>query len=427
MKTGLGLAALMLGTALLAQPANAQQQEVTIWSWFISSTMLKSIAAFEAEHPDITVNYTYYNQSPEYFTALRAASAAGTLPDLIGLSPGSFMQQYREDLVRLNERAEAEWGPDWEERIFEVNRVQMLMGNPEGDDSFYMLPQLSQVLAIWYNRAIFEELGLEVPESYADMVSTAHTLTENGYIPMFQGAAAGWQNQNVFLMIANQRSPGSVEWAQAGEEDWTSPELVQSMHDWRAFFTDEVFQQGALGAQGYPVGAQLLAQGRVGMMALGSWWMQESKFPPPLSEYVENMEGFDWFHLPPLEGSDRSSPPIGGVDIGYGLTNNGADNEAAWTFLASLIDGVALQEALNDLNDLPAFYGHAPEGEITPHVREMFDRFMEDLPNAENQRIGSPEISDALDNALAGVAAGSLEPEEALARVQEVTDQVYGR
>jgi raffinose/stachyose/melibiose transport system substrate-binding protein len=95
------------------------------------------------------------------------------------------------------------------------------------------------------------------------------------------------------------------------------------MEAWGKLFTDQVFQEGALGAHAYPTGAQLFAQGRIGMMALGSWWMQESKFPPPLSRFIQNMSGFDFFYLPALTPDGKSSPPVGGVDIGYGLTKNG--------------------------------------------------------------------------------------------------------
>lgn len=425
MRKTLARAAAIAAASTLVVSAG-QAEEVTVWSWFHQATMEKSIAAFEEAHPDIDVKYTYYNYSPEYITALKAASASGSLPDVIGLQPGSLTQQYRDDLQPVNELAAEEWGEDWADQIFPVNRKQMLMGNPEGDANYYIVPQESQVLVIWYNTKIFEELGLSVPETYDDLKAAARALTEGGYIPMFQGAADGWQNENVFLMLANQFSAGITDRAQAGEVPWTSPELVEAMAAWKALFDDGIFQQGALGAHAYPTGAQLLAQGRVGMMALGSWWMQESKFPPPLSEFVDGMAGFDFFYLPPVKEGNPPSPPVGGIDIGYGLTKNGAGNPAAWTFLAELTNGVGLQQALNALNDLPAVPGYAPEGDISEHTMAMYDRFMADLPKAENQRFASPAVADALDNALAGVAAGSLEPEAALATVQTANDKALG-
>ncbi len=415
----------LCGLAFLSAPSanGVENKEITVWSWFIASTMEKSIKAFEEKNPGLKVKYTYYNYSPQYITALKAAAASNSLPDIIGLQPGSLTQQYREQLVPLNSYAAKEWGDDWKATVFPVALKQLTMGNPPNDSNYYLLPQECQVLAIWYNKEIFNKLGLTVPQTYLELVNAAKKLSDNGYIPMYQGAADGWQNENVFLMIANQLSPGLVEQAQAGKAPWTSPVLVSAMEAWSMLFKDHVFQEGALGARAYPTGAQLFAQGRVGMMALGSWWMQESKFPPPLSHFIQNMNGFDFFYFPALTTGGKPSRPVGGVDIGYALSKNGANNPEAWKFLASLVKGVALQQALNDLNDLPAFTGFEPQGEITPNIKQMYDRFIADLPHAENQRIAHPEIGDALDNALAGVASGTTSSKDALKRIQDVTDK----
>ena len=409
----------------LAQLAHGEEKkDITVWSWFISSTMEKSIKAFEEKNPDLKVKYTYYNYSPQYLTALKAAAASNSLPDIIGLQPGSFTQQYRDHLVPLNTYAAKEWGDDWASKVFPVALKQLTMGNPANDSNYYLLPQECQVLVIWYNKEIFKKLGLAVPQTYQQLVETAKKLSSSGYIPLYQGAADGWQNENVFLMIANQLAPGLAERAQGGKAPWTSPDLLSAMEAWSKLFKDHVFQEGALGARAYPTGAQLFAQGRVGMMALGSWWMQESKFPPPLSAFVQNMNGFDFFYFPALKEGGQVSPPVGGIDIGYGLTKNGAKNAGAWKFLASLVRGEALQQALNDLNDLPSFTGFEPQGDITPNIKQMYDRFVADLPHAENQRIAHPEIADELDNVLAGVASGTVSPQDALKRVQDVTDKI---
>ena len=420
----------LLTSALYLSASQAEDQakkQITVWSWFISSTMAKSIKAFEEKNPGLEVKYTYYNYSPEYITSLKAAAASNSLPDIIGLQPGSLTQQYREQLAALNSSAEKEWGADWQSKIFPVNLKQMAMGNPPGDANFYILPQESQILVIWYNKEIFKKLNLEVPKTYQDLIAVSKKLTGAGYIPLYQGAADGWQNENVFLMLANQLAPGLVDEAQNGKSPWTSPPLMKAMQAWANLFKDGVFQQGALGAHAYPTGAQLFAQGRVGMMALGSWWMQESKFPPPLSPYVQNMSGFDFFYFPALEENGKSSPPVGGIDIGYGMTKNGEKNPEAWKFLASLVRGDGLQQALNDLNDLPATSDFEPQGDVTPNIKEMYGRFMADLPHAENQRFLSPQVSEELDSVLGGVAAGSVTPEDGIKRVQAATDKALGK
>jgi raffinose/stachyose/melibiose transport system substrate-binding protein len=420
----------LLTIALFPSIGRADEQakkQITVWSWFISSTMEKSIKAFEEKNPGLEVKYTYYNYSPQYITALKAAAASNSLPDIIGLQPGSLTQQYRQQLAPLNSYAEKEWGGDWQSKIFPVNLKQMAMGNPAGDTSYYILPQESQILVIWYNKEIFKKLNLEVPKTYKELVAASKKLAGAGFIPLYQGAADGWQNENVFLMLANQLAPGLVDDAQNGKAPWTSPKLVQAMQAWANLFKDGVFQEGALGARAYPTGAQLFAQGRIGMMALGSWWMQESKFPPPLSQYIQNMSGFDFFYFPALEETGKPSPPVGGIDIGYGMTKNGENNPEAWKFLASLVRGDALQQALNDLNDLPAISDFEPQGEVTPNIKQMYDRFMADLPHAENQRFLSPQVSEELDSVLGGVAAGTVTPEDGLKRVQAATDKAVGK
>ena len=80
------------------------------------STLQKAIKAYEKAHPGVTVNYTYYNYDPQFITALKAAAKSGTLPDIIGLPPGSLTQQYRADLTPVNALAAKTWGSWWEQK-----------------------------------------------------------------------------------------------------------------------------------------------------------------------------------------------------------------------------------------------------------------------------------------------------------------------
>ncbi len=408
-------------------PATHKKTVVTVWSWFIAGTMNQAIKQFERTHPNVVVKYSYYNYSPQFLTALKAAAASNTLPDIIGLQPGSLTQQYRPYLAPLNTRAKKTWGPKWESKIFPVDRAQMLMGNPPGNHNVYMLPQESQVICLWYNTKIFAALHLRVPRTLPALVHVANVLSAHGYMPLYQGVAGAWQNENVYEMIADQIAPGLFHRAQQGQAAWTSPGLVQAMKVWQALFTRHVFQAGALGDQAYPTGAQLFADGRVGMMALGSWWLQEAKYAPPIPPLVQGMKGFAPFFFPAVTAKGHVSPPVGGIDVGDGLTRNGARNPAAWQFLASLVNGAGEQASLNALNDLPAFKGFAPTVPVSPHIARMYRAFIAELSHAQNQRFAYPPIETAFDNAIAGVAAGKLTPVGALKQVQAATKQALAK
>jgi raffinose/stachyose/melibiose transport system substrate-binding protein len=402
-------------------------QTVTVWSWFVQNTMTKAVDAYQKSHPGVTVKYTYYNYDPEYLTALKAAAASDTLPDLIGMQPGSFTQQYRDYLVALNTYAAAAWGADWESLIPPVDKQQMALGNPAGDTNYYILPQSSQVLATWYNKDIFAKYNLSVPTTLDELIQVAKTLRANNIIPMFQGAAGAWQNENVFLMMANQVKKGITDDVQQGKADWTDPALVTAMKTWGDLFKNGVFQDGALGAQGYPTGAQLFASGKVGMITFGSWWLQEAQLPPPQPDQVSDLKAFDYFMFPAITSGSQPGAIVGGVDFGYGMTKHGASNPCAFDFLASFLNGEAGQAALADVADLPAFLNVKLPSSVSPNVSALYARFMQQLPNAVNQRWYSADVQKAVDDALQAVATGEKTPEAALADVSTVQKKALGK
>lgn len=395
-----------------------------MWSWFTQSDMEYGIKAYEAQHPNVTVDYTYYNYSPQFLTALKTAAATHTLPDIIGLQPGSLTQQYRADLAPLNSLAASTWGAKWTKLVYPVDLDQMTMGNPKGNNNYYVLPLVSQVLGVWYDTKLFSQLHLSVPTTLAQLVKESQTLTNHGYLPMYQGGAGSWQDENLFMTLADQEKANSFQDAQLGTVKWTSPSMLKAMETWRALFTDGVFQSGALGDEGYPTGADLFAAGRVGMVYFGSWWLQEAEFPPPLPPLVVGMKGFGYFPFPAISAGNKPGAIVGGIDEGAGLTTTGASNPAAWQFLASIADGAGTTAILSKgFNDLPSFT-NTKTPSLAPRVMTLYKQQLKLLPKAENQRFYSPVLQTVVDNALAAVAAGTETPAAALASVQSTQNKV---
>lgn len=399
--------------------------EVSIWTWSpVPRTAQKMIAAFEAKNPDIKINYTNYNYNPEYLAALAAASGSNTMPDIIGLQPGSLTQQYKNYLADITPYAEKSWGADWRDKFYKVDVDQLQLGNAADDKATYILPVESQVINIWYNKKLFEEVGAKVPTTWAELKDASAKLTAKGYAPLYFGGADGWQHVNVFLMLANQFGD-DVYKAQDGSGKWNTPNLVKTLTAYQDMYKSGIMQAGALSNNAYPDGVNLFISGKVGMMALGSWWTQEFTAENPAQNVKDWV--FDNFYLPAYEDGGKASPPVGGVDFGYGISKNAKNPEAAWKVLESFASLDGIQQAINDLNNLPAFKGIAPQGSIPQNIKDQVDKYASVLDAAKNQRIGSPDVENALQNALSGVAAGQLTPEQALDKVQEAQDKVLGK
>jgi raffinose/stachyose/melibiose transport system substrate-binding protein len=418
----------ILGAALalaMAAPAQAQPARtvVTLWSWSpVATTTQAMVAAIEKAHPDIEVRATIQPHTA-YFTALKAAAASGGLPDIIGLPPGAFTQEYRADLQDLTPAAKAAWGDDWQKNFAPALLDQARLGNPRGNDGFYMLPQEAEVLNIWYDREVFAKAKIpSPPKDFAQLVADAKLLHSAGFIPFYQGGATELFDGWVYMQIAAQTDLSDLMPAEKGAAVWDKPGMVAAAAAWQRLFTDKVVQAGALSALQYPTGANLFAAGRVGMISLGSWWLQETALSD--NPGLKTMSAYGKFFFPSLKEGGEASPPLGGIDLGWGITKTASSSPqveaASRTVLKELISGAGEQVALDQLNDLPAFRGMRPSQTLSPHLKQLYDTYIAELETAKPHAVGNPVVFDALVSNLQAVAAGSKTPQAAMAAVQSV-------
>jgi raffinose/stachyose/melibiose transport system substrate-binding protein len=421
------LARTMLGAGLaLAVTGSAFAQSrtvVTLWSWSpVAPTTQAMVAAIEKAHPDIEVRATIQPHTP-YFTALKAAAASGGLPDIIGLPPGAFTQEYRANLQDLTSAAQSLWGQDWQKNFPPALLDQARLGNPKGDEAFYMLPQEAEVLNIWYDRNVFAKAKVDgPPKDFDQMVADAKKLRGAGFIPFYQGAGTELFDGWVYMQIAAQTDLPNLMAAEKGAAVWDKPGMVAAAAAWQRLFTEKVVQDGALSALQYPTGANLFAAGRVGMISLGSWWLQETGLSD--NPGLKTMSAYGKFFFPSLTAGGQPSPPLGGIDLGWGLTKTASSSPqveaASQTVLKELISGVGEQVALDQLNDLPAFRGLKPSQTLSPHLQQLYDTYITELETAKPHAVGNPVVFDALVSNLQAIAAGSKQPAAAMAAVQSV-------
>ena len=163
--------------ALGVTPAHAQENtELEMWTLALSPTfddyINDVIQGFEAEHPGVTVNWVDLPDGgfPDKFFA---SIAAGQAPDVVNLNTSRMLLAAKEDaLVNLSERATDEQLSIYFPSLLESSSVN-------GD--VYALPWYQAPTILMYNKAIFEQAGLDPeapPESYEDAISMAQTIRE---------------------------------------------------------------------------------------------------------------------------------------------------------------------------------------------------------------------------------------------------------
>lgn len=403
-----------------AEAAAAEPVKVVFRSWSpILETTNKMIAAFEANNPDIKIE-PIITDYPEYLVDLTTRAATDNMPDIIGLEPGALTQQYRDFLMPLQECAVSAWGENWQDKFFPIGLVQARMGNPSGDENFYGLPLLTQTINLWYTVPLLEEAGLTPPKTYEEYLALAEVFNAKGIAPMLVGAGDGWLLRDLYMLIIHNLAPGKIYDFEDGNANFTEPEFVEAFTWFKKFFDDKIIQAGALGLGAYPDSMELIEAGQAATFPMGAWWQQQAtrENPPELSK---GLQGFQPFLFPDLTGKGEPSSPLGGIDVALGITKAAKNPEAACKVLADFIAGAAGQELINTFNDLPAVKGMNPQAFGSENQEVTWKLFTEEwMPQVEYARqLKDPAVKQALEDALAGVAAGDMTPEEAAQSVQD--------
>ena len=416
------LALLVIALVAVSLPAAAQDEVVVrfrSWSPVINTTRAM-IEAFNSENPNITIEPDITNY-PEYLVDLQTMAAGDALPDLVGLQPGALTQQYREHLMPMQDCAVATWGEDWQDQFYPIGIEQARLGNPEGDDNIYGLPVLTHTINMWYTVPVFEDAGVDAPPAtYDELKELADMFNSMGVAPVMIGAGDGWIRRDVFMQLIHNVAPGLIYEAEDGNASFTDEPFIEAMTWWKRFFDDGIFQIGALGMSHYPAAVEQIQGGRAAMFPMGAWWQQQAanSNPPPLDQ---NIQGYAPFKFPDVTGMGQPEDLLGGIDVMMGVSRNTAHPDEACKVITDWISGAGAQALINTYNDLPAFIGLEPEYFGSDRQKGIWELFTKEwLPTVKYAReLKNADMKQALEDALAGVAAGEMTPTEGMQLLED--------
>lgn len=160
--------------------------------------MKRRLELFEKHYPDIDVNLTPWDYSPEGFMT---RMAGGTCPDVVQVwateGPGVIDQKLVKDLTPLTEK--------WDDS---PNLRPILLGPFSREGRVYGLPISAYSMALCYNKRLFLQAGIvddegqaRPPETWEEFVETARRLTlpeqhQVGFALVGATPHAGWHFLN---------------------------------------------------------------------------------------------------------------------------------------------------------------------------------------------------------------------------------------
>lgn len=431
MKRGILFLLTMIMCPIIMSGCGMQKQgdvtTVTFQTWNPADTgpdspIYKIIDSFEKENPDIKINYVFVGFG-DYQDHLRVELMGNNGPDVFGIPSGVFFDTSKAFEEELTPYCEEAWGSDWQSKFFDS--CITAVSDEHGD--IYGLP-LGQTYAgyLWADVNMLKEYGCEVPRSYKEMQETCLKLRENGQYPMAIGAKDAWLSHDVWMSIAADCDRDALYDAIEGRGSFETEPIIESFRIWQDSFTNGVFQDKAIKMPLYDtVNDMFQKEGSIPMFANGSWAMNMYTISDEKTQKNFNSQGADHdIFLIDWNDDGRVSPVTAAVDVILCLNSESKVKEAAFKWMDYLVNEG--QELLVNqyLEYMPS------RSDMTLNVQGLNEDGQKNLENIiENGKtnVAGPRIikyedlSLAVRDALEDLAKGTITPEEAAARVQEVS------
>ncbi len=188
------------------------------------------------------------------------------------------------------------------------------------DDKLYALPRSTDVMLIYYNKNIFKQYGVKVPETFNDLVEAAKAFIENEMIPLAMDGRDKWPLA-IFYQDVAQRVNGNRKLIyDAINRDTTFAEeesFLEAAEYVNELVDNQLFQKGFI-VSDYAATANLFTQEKAAMYYMGSWEMGIASNPDLSESFRENIGVIT---LPVIEGGKgKVTDLIASNNTGYAVS-----------------------------------------------------------------------------------------------------------
>lgn len=338
------------------------------------------IEAFEAEHPEINVTMNTQPAGTEGDNLNKTKLATGEMEDVFFYNSGSLLQALNPD-QNLVDLSDQEWAGTLIDSMVAVVSTESgaIYGPPTGT---------SQAGGVVYNKPIYEELGLEVPTSWADFMANNEAIAAADKTPIVQTYGDTWTSQLFVLADFANVAAQDADWATeytANNRKYVDQPGLQGFANQQETYEAGFYNQNFASAT-YDDGIGMVATGEA-----AHYPILTSAISSITQNYPDNIDDVGYFPLPAQDAADTRAT-IWLPNAAYiPNTTEGDELEAAKLFVAYINspEGCALQTEFN-----------APAGPFTTSLCEL----PSDVP---------PLLQDVqtwVDNDLAGPALEFLSP-----------------
>jgi raffinose/stachyose/melibiose transport system substrate-binding protein len=390
---------------------------LTVWDQEVrggqNEQMERLNTAFHQRYPNVTIERVS-RSFDDLATTLRLAISGNDAPDVVQANNG------RADMGAFVAAGQllplAPWAATygWDER-YPASVRQYVSYTPDGrvfgEGEVYGLPQVGEVVGIYYNPAELQRLGIAVPGTWEQFEAALAAARAAGATPMQLGNVEGWPGLHVLGTVQDQLVPAEqvtdLAFGRKGAS-WTTPENTQATQRVAEWARAGYFNDGVNGVDNDQAW-QAFSRGESVFLIGGTW----------LAPDLETAMGPNVRFMPPPPPAGRPVSATGGTGLPFSITSGSDAPDAAAAYLDFITNPDAMR-VLTETGNLPVV-GTAEQQPPAGLSQDVFDAFAavadggQLLPYLD---YATPTMADTMGAALQDLLAGEQTPEEFLTAVQ---------
>lgn len=175
-----------------------------------------------------------------------------------------------------------------------------LLKTLSGGRGLYALPLGLNIEGIWYNKRMFREYSLTIPQTWDDLMSICEKLNSKGVIPFLPAGKDKWPSTRFINMLAMRiMGPHVMEAAGRGEVSFLDTGFINAGTIIEEMVTKGYFGKG-VNSVDYAASLTSFLEEKVAMYYMGSW--AASDFNDPAVNKHMYPDGIGYFNFPVVTG-----------------------------------------------------------------------------------------------------------------------------
>lgn len=291
------------------------------------------------------------------------------------------------------------------------------------DGNEYVAPFIYITSGFFYNKTLFKELNLTVPETWDDFKAVCEAIENSGIPALAADGNISFYNCYYFQILC-QRILGSGKFLEAALDEtgasWDNPgflkaaQLVAEINASGADF----FQKGYAGTA-YPAAQSDWAMGGAGMVYCGTW------IPVETASLTDSEWEYGFFDMPAIEGGTGKTTDIEAQLMSLAIPKDAKHKEAAKDLLAYILSKESA-DVMVELSSNISARTDAAYPEALADLKPIIDASESYYKNYDGAMGAAPQWwADVFYPADDALFFGNITPEQFIEQIKSETIKFY--